>query len=291
MPNLASPGNADLGKLWARANQYGEMGALEMMPGDENQFRLCDILRFQYGPDWRWRYARQLYDESADLDAELDDPWLSAAMDYYHDRLPLKDLIQLEEVCDLNCEQKAKRTELQGRVLANQCTAAIAAAMDIPTARIELFEKCFFDVRPRLDARDYIVFDVIEWCCDGSPLLRVQLRDAYLWGPLALQHCLDHLPYLGQAHDLGTEEGRVRELLEIRAQTEQVISQGQLAGDRFIRLYLELQQFNSRKRRLTVSEVFKSRVDGYRAVLMTTLAEARKRAKRAKQSSDRKVSA
>ncbi len=109
------------------------------------------------------------------------------------------------------------RFQVEAFVLAGEATAEIGARVGRPASTIAEYERCFFDVRYRLNAIDFILDRVVDGRADLGLLERQLLRHAYLGGIAVAEHWFDHSQFIGRGikHDLDTVQGQQREQLEL----------------------------------------------------------------------------
>ena len=111
--------------------------------------------------------------------------------------------------------------ELKMRILAGQGVKTVAAKLGLSESFVVTFQKFFFDVADRLDAKSWI-FQKVIGIQPGSSLSDEQLamRDAYLRGPKHIEPWLDYLMHRFEEHDLTTAIGRQREALALQVAAE-----------------------------------------------------------------------
>lgn len=115
--------------------------------------------------------------------------------------------------------------ELHARLLANQGSATIEAAMDLPPDAATWYGDLFYDVRPRLHAVFWIQFKVLR-CSPDAPDAPAQLflQSAYRHGSKVIPAWLDYLDNHHGPHDLSTELGRQRESIAILVDAQALTS-------------------------------------------------------------------
>ena len=119
-------------------------------------------------PDWRWQRAWWRNQTRSRRGERQDDDWTHRAMGYvkaihreacgYRPYRPDPELMQARQ---LTQQHDWHRAELESRILADQPVDQISSTMGVAPAVISVFESLFFDVRPRLSARAWIIYDVI----------------------------------------------------------------------------------------------------------------------------------
>lgn len=113
-------------------------------------------------------------------------------------------------------QDRRRRLELQARVLARQDVPTIADLMDLLPEVVATYEDFYFDVRPNIEARNWIATEVLdELKFAGDAAERQLLVTAYFGGPVALEFSLQSLPFHGCEHDLSTPTGQMREQAEL----------------------------------------------------------------------------
>jgi len=120
-------------------------------------------------------------------------------------------------------DEGERHAELEARLLAGQSIPEVAAILDIPEPVIEAYERIYFDVRPRLKAKDYIRHHAINPLSlrpDHPTYFDVLVRKfAYWGGRLVLDVVLDALDEGLAEADLATVPnlGRIEEQSRLAA--------------------------------------------------------------------------
>lgn len=113
--------------------------------------------------DWRSQRARWRAQTGSRHRLRQDDTWIRRAIKAQRSALKGRsrdlDLDHAEQLCSANAWVRA---ELEARILANQPIPDISAIMGIADTVIVAFEALYFDVRCRLQARDWVSIDVLR---------------------------------------------------------------------------------------------------------------------------------
>lgn len=184
------------------------------------------------GPDWVWQRAEYLVETGRNASKNRDGPDIVRAIKYIramrhgftgrHGKIRNEDPDLVDAVTFRNT-QPWQTIELHCRVLARQSDAVIAAEMGLRKEVVEAYCRTFFNVRQFLDSQQYILYRVIGINPDYPPSAEAQVMlAAYHHGPHALDQLLDWWPHQGEAHDLTTAAGRVREAIEIFVAAQQL---------------------------------------------------------------------
>ena len=161
--------------------------------------------RYQWSPFrtpvWRWVAANQLCMQGAKSSSRIDDPWVSRAMAHLtfakgkekgqangRPALPDQEIIGALKL--LQEEPRRRRMELEALLLTTESLTEIAQRFQLPIQTLACFHDLFFDVRPYLHARDWIVLRAIgTGYAEGSvsmPRESIWKMAAYCGGPRAL---------------------------------------------------------------------------------------------------------
>lgn len=121
-----------------------------------------------HSPNWRWDRAAWRVQTQSRRGERLDDDWVRLAIRCVHalrrvarGRRPYRPDPELMQARQLAQHRDWNRAELEARILADQPISEISSAMGVSTRLISAFEALFFDVRPRLGARGWILHEVI----------------------------------------------------------------------------------------------------------------------------------
>ena len=163
----------------------------------------------------------------------------------------LADLQQIREIhSDCN-----RRLSLEARVLARLPVNTVAERCDLDPEIVEMYEQVYFDIRRYLDTTSFVMTHAVGRPGEPASALRdVILKPSYFGGPLIAERLLEHLPYLGQEHDLTTAVGRERERLEINLLWAR-INMGEVDIKSYPQL-LEIHRLSNPASFPTVSEMF-----------------------------------
>lgn len=135
-------------------------------------------------PDWRWQRA-------ANSLPTCHDPWCEW-LATHQSGIPTEAGAGIIEALTVHAGDPLRRAEIEARVLADQPTEAIAQHGQISSAAVEAYEAVFFDVRSRLQAHGWIIYQAIGLKPSG-PLQDVALAWQYygfMFGACALDALL-----------------------------------------------------------------------------------------------------
>jgi hypothetical protein len=111
----------------------------------------------------------------------------------------------------MHVNQDERLPELHARLLAGQGDLTVAAEMDLEPSVVRWYADLCFDVRPRLGAKFWIVFNAIGTQAGEPPApLQLFLQSSYHHGPAVIPGWLDYLENTDGPHDLTTKIGRQR---------------------------------------------------------------------------------
>jgi hypothetical protein len=141
-------------------------------PPDENDVDLTWMRDSPFRrPDWRWRLANQLLVEKLPRRAETQDEWVQRILKHLRFTRVVEgsrsrsraahDHVLAEASSIRFATDPLIHGELQAWILTGESTAAVAALSGVAEPVVEAFEKCFFDVRPKLTAWSYIIHNAI----------------------------------------------------------------------------------------------------------------------------------
>jgi len=176
-------------------------------------------------PDWRFQRAKDIANRDGRHRLRYD-ATVWAIVDCLGG-LPSARRHQLTQGRDLNWpsligirDSYLTRLSVEARLLAYRDVCVVSQIHGYQVELLGQYCDVFFDVFPCLNASGWIVNQVIHQPAESHPdLLRQKLYHyAYFGGEMAVEHFIDHLPYLNQGidHDLETSEGREREALELQ---------------------------------------------------------------------------
>lgn len=187
--------------------------------------------------DWRWGRANQLLLQGSSYSRSRDDQPTGVALDYLRQcgrcqtprqrrnlagRFP--DIDQAEQ---LSRAPMLVRAIVEARILSQQASVEIASACQLPVATVDAFERLFFSVRGRLQARTWVHLAALRpMSCDVTPTEQVTgfVREmGYRGGPVVLEATLRSLGELlredsasGQSHSEDSLTRRIRRLFLAR---------------------------------------------------------------------------
>lgn len=138
-------------------------------------------------PDWRWQRAWWRNQTRSRRGERQDDDWTQRALGCvkaihreacgYRPYRPDPELMQARQLAQ---HHDWNRAELEARILADQPIVEISSAMGVSTGVVSAFEALFFDVRPRLGAQGWIIYEVIglrPW----GPMLSQDVAIAWMY--------------------------------------------------------------------------------------------------------------
>ena len=166
--------------------------------------------------DWRWRRAEELVLHELPLSRRHDDRWVARARRYLAARSRAagdrKEVWKdVDAAAQIERRGGRRRLELQARILSGLSFAEISDRMGLDETVVRAYEALFFDVLERLDAEAWIALAVLEMPWRGpAPADQIMLTCAYHGGPALVDVWVDYLDRRNEAHDLGTEQGRLR---------------------------------------------------------------------------------
>ncbi len=122
-------------------------------------------------PAWRWNYAQKLLSNHEAQSCGSADPWVTRTLQHlsadrtasYPNRSdkPRFDP-SIEQAHRLPIDSSEQRNYLEALLLTGESFPRIARRCHLPIAVVEAYTQLFFDVRPRLGARDWIMSHVIR---------------------------------------------------------------------------------------------------------------------------------
>jgi hypothetical protein len=169
-------------------------------------------------PDWRWRRAHWLVDRGRYLSRRRDDEETGRAVHYLRALARCRDgpspsflrrFGDLYSAHRLRVEEAPKSLLVEAWLLARQPSAAIAGLTGVQPAIVDAFEALLFHCRDRIDARDWVVSQLIGPAGTAAATLK---SFAYFGGPHVLPLVLPYLvggrALFASRLDLTTHEGR-----------------------------------------------------------------------------------
>ena len=188
------------------------------------------------GPDWVWRRAETLVSVGRYAPIRREGPNVARAARFIRARLKQNrcsrsrriiredpDLLAAMEFAD---REMLPQLELQARILGGESTELVAASLGLETSVVQTYCTMFFDVVKRLDAKQFILYNVIKLRPPIAPSAeQLFLLSAYHRGAVVIDAWIDWFANRDEIHDLSTAIGRQRESIALF-----VLSQ-QLPGD------------------------------------------------------------
>ena len=171
-------------------------------------------------PTWRWDRACDLVDSGQYFSKVRDDRATGIAVDFIREtnrclsNLRLRRvtkryryIAQAKEIWDA---RTATRLEIESRILARQNDAEVSLALDLPGETIQAYNHVFFDVRGRIDATAYILWEVVAVRprVAYSAIQLMQLS-AYHHGPHVVGPWLRYLRDEFDGTNLASADGRL----------------------------------------------------------------------------------
>jgi hypothetical protein len=177
-------------------------------------------------PDWRWQRACRLVATGQYATKGRDDQMTRRTVRFlrtakrYCTELGFRGLAEREPdligALALRLDGEVRQLELRCRVLARQTVGEIARVMNLSPGAVRCYVDLFFAIEDRLEARDYILLQVVGVSYTARPSLEsVMQASVYVHGPHMVPAWLDYLAHGGESHDLATPEGRRREAFEL----------------------------------------------------------------------------
>ncbi|CAN5187114.1 hypothetical protein BH11PLA2_BH11PLA2_50430 [soil metagenome] len=160
---------------------------------DVTQGRMCDCFR---DPEFRWLRVLDLQSQG-DRPEQYDDEWTEAVLNVLQDRATDRRSDDIRQALAIWTDPDGPtRRELEARILTGASDITIATAMDLPPAVVAAYQAIFFDVRPRLTSRDWILLKAIRKSAnrDGTKLAshpaQILKSLGYYGGPIILDIAL-----------------------------------------------------------------------------------------------------
>lgn len=177
-------------------------------------------------PDWRWRRACFLIAQGMYASSKRDDDLTCREVRFARQaagyltgrglRILAKQKPDIFLAHQVHQEAGLRPLEIHGRVLARQSDRVIAATVGLPVPAVTAYTGLFFGVRDRIDARNYITFQVAGLNPIEPPTPEtLMLLCSYFHGPGMVDPWLDYLQHRHESHDLATQVGRQREAIEL----------------------------------------------------------------------------
>jgi hypothetical protein len=158
--------------------------------------------------DWRWRRACHIIEggprATARLDGDAGAKWIRRAVKFRkmldkcdaksHYRLAEFDPVMFWAYTMFDRPERRLRWTIEARILARQTDKEIADEVASSPETIEAYEAVFFNVRDRLDRKEYILHVVLSEAgqnCRASAYDVVWKLFAYCGGPLVLERLLE----------------------------------------------------------------------------------------------------
>lgn len=157
---------------------------------------LAQQLKPARDPHWRFGLAADYAETRHDPEVRAD-PWIgptSRALSFINSNVCTPELRPFRRAIRIWRANRARRWELEARILADQPRATIAEVMQLPPSVIETYEAVFFDVRAALAKRDYIVCTVLQPWLSFQPadVARIWRHYGYWGGTHPLEALIDH---------------------------------------------------------------------------------------------------
>ncbi|VTT98778.1 unnamed protein product [Gemmataceae bacterium] len=112
---------------------------------------------FSRSPAWRMLRAEYRVHEKTRPDPSVDDEWTEVALKLIRSPGAFGPGHPVQAAFALWTREHESRWLLEARLLTAQSFDEIAAACSLSTAAVEAYHELFFHVRPRLDARDWVM--------------------------------------------------------------------------------------------------------------------------------------
>ena len=216
-------------------------------------------------PDWRWLRAQSLVEHGKYITRHRDDKMTGHAVRYLRccarsSTKVGKQFSAIQAAHRLFLDGGQTKLLVEARVLARQSVEEIAGLTSLPTEVVHSFESLFFDCRPYLKARDWIMAQAIK----GHEVVKLAGPDrgavlksfAFAGGPKVLEAVLPYL--LGNRDvfefplDLTTPEGR-HELRTRLAVAAALLPRAAERGAKLAQIMLLMREFEGRRRIVTAS--------------------------------------
>jgi len=171
-------------------------------------------------PTWRWDRACDLVDSGQYFSKVRDDQPTGIAVNFIREKNRCLSKLRLRRVTKRFCylaqareiweARTATRLEIESRILARQNDVAIGLAMDLPVPTIQAFCDLLFDIRDRIDAIGYVLWEVLQMRprVAYSAIQLMQLS-AYRHGPDVINPWLRFLRDEDDGMNLASADGRL----------------------------------------------------------------------------------
>lgn len=174
-------------------------------------------------PTWRWDRANDLVDTGRYYSRRRDDIATGIAVGYLRDLARCRSERRMERVVDryqhLHTARRlwefagGERLEIETRILARESDTAIGLELGLPPATVQAYRDLFFHIDDRLDARDYIQWEVLGLHPERVPHPQTLMQlSAYVHGPEVIEPWLQ---YLRGGRPLTEEQARLLETIEL----------------------------------------------------------------------------
>lgn len=241
--------------------------------------------------DWRWQVAQKLLAAPRRRKLIPVDPHVSHLLSCFRSRDrkpgsrrhvgPDPDWTALHGAIQIRTNRGDLTDEIESFILAGETDATIGGRFGFPAAIIAEYERAFFHVRDRLDARDWIRARVIGTTLppdQDGPILKLF---AYSGGPIALELVLAVMRRRKLPKEIAStfakdpkyEEARLRTLVELAIAAVRDASFSELAG--FIDVYQLARQVDMN--RIDVPPLFKGDFSKYGLFFRAAHAASQKR--------------
>lgn len=200
-------------------------------------------LRFRHGPEWRWQLAQHLAGRRPHRYRSDYDRWVQMACDFARAENredPGREAKFPEVVAAQGLAAPGPRRDaLKLLVMGGTPTWKIARRFSLPGSAIAAWEALFFDIRPVLSARDWILTRVITPEAQrGDSHLAVRLQFAAA-GPVAAAAVVDAESRISLVEGQHLFDRKVRLLLKFAA-AEQLVVDTPRTARFFLKLYSAL---------------------------------------------------
>jgi hypothetical protein len=199
-----------------------------------------------YGPAWRFKLAydrfcgRAIY--CSDSTVKMIYTAMSAASTDLP-RAPTTNSIRSFLYAQTLRNNPRKRLEVEARILANQPVAYIAEKLNCRADVIRTYERAFFDIRDKLKHSGYVCNTVI-YAGPQNPERIAILQSAFHGGTEVVDHWFLHYDHLGQNHNLKTQHGRDREMLDLYLLQADHASRSRKKPERAIKLSVAIKRLD-----------------------------------------------
>lgn len=171
-------------------------------------------------PSWRWVRANDLINRGMYYSQRRDDPSTGIAVAYLREtnrclsdlrlrrmRERFRHVAQAHHIWQ---SAGATRLEVEARILARQNDVEIGLELKQPAATIQAYADLFFDIRSRIDATSYVLFQVIGVHPRRVPTaVQLMQMSSYEHGPLVIDPWFEYLRDGSTSTDLTSAAGRM----------------------------------------------------------------------------------